>query len=626
MKSKILFFVIFIFLSVINKINCQTNTVYTTTTTITGGLNNVLIGNSTTGASISTSSPNPAFNNVFIGQGSGQNTFRTDPFALFSDSGSFNTFVGNNSGNLNTQGRQNCFLGFNSGNGNTSGAYNVILGHNSSNQTGNSNVILGFGAGNPTNSGGTNVFIGNNSGSSHVTGNSNVFVGTGTSMTNGNDNIVIGNAAGSTLATSTCNRNILMGNQVGSGLTGGYWNTIINSYGGVSGLTTGFGNTFLGPVVTNNNNLNYTFIYADPGSNQRFYIHSNGYTGIGLGNNVIPQNMLEVKSAFQSAYNALNGSGLRLTNLKNTISPITNPSLLSDKGVLSVDANGDVILVKDIGGGITSNCTSNFQVPVSNSSGNLSCSQISDNGTTVGIGSTGTVSYTSLSNFQLGTTLPPSSGNFKLNVDGVVRSLAYYAFSDKKFKKDIKPIENALETIEKIDGKTYLWDREKNKDKNFDDGGHSGFLAQELEKVLPHLVATSENGEKAVNYIELMPYLVEAIKEQQAQINDLRNQIAENFKVQNQDLINLINTKIISISPNPSKDIITISFNIEKSVQSAKLQVNDLNGNLISVLSIGDRENNISRTLQKDNFGKGIYIVSLIINGKSIDTKKIVFE
>jgi hypothetical protein len=129
-----------------------------------------------------------------------------------------------------------------------------------------------------------------------------------------------------------------------------------------------------------------------------------------------------------------------------------------------------------------------------------------------------------------------------------------------------------------------------------------------------------------MNYIELIPVLIEAIKEQQTQINDLKTQISDNFKAQNQDLIELTNTKIISVSPNPSNDMITVSFNVEKLVQSAKLQVHDLNGNVISSLNINDRENNISRTLQKDNFGKGIYIVSLVINGKSIDTKKIVFN
>lgn len=131
----------------------------------------------------------------------------------------------------------------------------------------------------------------------------------------------------------------------------------------------------------------------------------------------------------------------------------------------------------------------------------------------------------------------------------------------------------------------------------------------------------------------MIPYLVESIKEQQiqikeqqAQITELKNTISDNFKSQNDDVIKLENTKIINVSPNPSSDVITVSLNIEKSVQNAKLQVYDLNGTLLSSLNVNERENNVTKTLQKDNFGKGIYIVSLVINGKSIDTKRIIFN
>lgn len=636
MKNDYFFLIFILTFFLCNKGNSQNNTVFLNTQT-TPGLNNVLYGDSNTGLSIPSSSPNPAFNNVFIGGESGQNTFRIDPYILFSDSGSFNTFIGNKSGYDNTQGRSNCFLGYNSGRGNTTGANNVLLGYNSSNNTGNLNVVIGYNSGNINNTSNENVFIGRNAGSNHLTGNYNIFVGSNTSISNGNNNIALGYLAGSSVATSSCFNNILIGKQAGNGLTDGKNNTIINAYGGISGLTTGHGNTFLGPVITSNNALNHTFIYADPSSNQRFYIHSNGFTGIGLGNNIIPQNMLEVKSASQPTYTAINSSGLRLTNLKNSINPIANPSLLVDKGVLSVDSNGDVILVKDIGGGITQDCLTQNFIPVnSNMPGVLTCSQIFDNGTNVGIGLSNTTTnnwnYSSLS--TVGVNPTPTNGVVKFDVNGVIRSNAYLATSDKKFKKDIKPIENALETLEKLKGKTYLWDNEKFKDKNLDNNYHSGFIAQELDEVLPHLVATNDNdGSKSVNYLELIPYLVEAIKEQntliknqQTQIDELKVKISENFKTINSDLINFQNTKIINISPNPSNNLITISFNIEEPIHSAILQIYNLKGDLLSSLNINDRGNNLSRTLQKDNYGRGIYIAILVVNGNNIDSKKIIFE
>ena len=54
-------------------------------------------------------------------------------------------------------------------------------------------------------------------------------------------------------------------------------------------------------------------------------------------------------------------------------------------------------------------------------------------------------------------------------------------------------------------------------------GSDIGVIAQEIEEVLPEVVQTRESGYKAVNYDKIVPLLIEAIKEQQKQINDLRD-------------------------------------------------------------------------------------------------------
>lgn len=470
-------------------------------------------------------------------------------------------------------------------------------------------------------------------------------------------------------------------------------NTFPGTWNGLNPLLTGNANTFIGANIflTNSSNLNLsnTVIIGDGGnntnttgtavpSNQRIYIHSNGNTGIGLGNFIVPKNRLdvkggvaigeifgagntgvvltegtvvptsglivegntgigtnspnnrlEVKSAVPYVVGTIGSSGLRFTNLRS--GNIIDPLAAKTSKVLTVDLNGDVILTNMV----TSNCsTSNF-VPVNSSTPNvLACSQIFDNGIGVGVGYSVIPTDPTFFNYNYQNTFYTNyggasinqTGAIKFHVNGNMRTTGVWQTSDKKFKKDIKPIENALKSIEAIDGKTYSWDREKNKEMNFDAGGHSGFIAQELEKVLPHLVITGGNGDKAVNYMELLPYLVEAIKEQQAQINELKAQASNSFKTQNGELLTLENTKIISVSPNPSNDVILVSMNIEKVVQNAKLLVHDINGLVLSTLNINERDTNITKTLQKDNFGKGIYIVSLVINGKSIDTKKIIFN
>ena len=54
-----------------------------------------------------------------------------------------------------------------------------------------------------------------------------------------------------------------------------------------------------------------------------------------------------------------------------------------------------------------------------------------------------------------------------------------------------------------------------------------GVIAQEIEKVLPEVVTTRSNGYKAVNYEKIVALLIEAIKEQQIQIDELKTKINE---------------------------------------------------------------------------------------------------
>ena len=77
-----------------------------------------------------------------------------------------------------------------------------------------------------------------------------------------------------------------------------------------------------------------------------------------------------------------------------------------------------------------------------------------------------------------------------------------------------------------ISGVTYKWNEEYLKDKDVDGyfvrETEVGVIAQEVEKVLPEVVATRENGYKAVRYEKLVALLIEAVKDQQHQIDELK--------------------------------------------------------------------------------------------------------
>ena len=91
--------------------------------------------------------------------------------------------------------------------------------------------------------------------------------------------------------------------------------------------------------------------------------------------------------------------------------------------------------------------------------------------------------------------------------------------------KNILPVTNALTSLQSIHGIYYNWDNEKFAAKNFGDERQIGFSAQELEMQYPEMVHTDANGYKTVDYSRLTPVLVEAIKEQQSEIDSLKNEL-----------------------------------------------------------------------------------------------------
>jgi hypothetical protein len=97
-----------------------------------------------------------------------------------------------------------------------------------------------------------------------------------------------------------------------------------------------------------------------------------------------------------------------------------------------------------------------------------------------------------------------------------------YSSSDRNFKENIKPIENALDKINQIGGYEFDW-KVENKNEHGYEGHDLGVIAQEIEMIAPELVQTRENGYKAVKYDKLVSVLIQAIKELSQKINDLEN-------------------------------------------------------------------------------------------------------
>ena len=118
-----------------------------------------------------------------------------------------------------------------------------------------------------------------------------------------------------------------------------------------------------------------------------------------------------------------------------------------------------------------------------------------------------------------------------INASGNVRANGVILSSDARFKQKIGTIPHALNSLMQLRGINYFFNREAFPNKNFTANKQMGVIAQEVENIFPELVCTDNEGFKSVNYIGLIPVMIESIKEQQQQINQQQQQIDELMKL-----------------------------------------------------------------------------------------------
>ena len=114
-----------------------------------------------------------------------------------------------------------------------------------------------------------------------------------------------------------------------------------------------------------------------------------------------------------------------------------------------------------------------------------------------------------------------------LTVNGDIRATGeIYALStsDKRLKTNLNPITNPIDIIKKLNGYTFNWNEESNKSQNIEE---VGVVAQEVQEILPQVVGTKADGYLGVKYDKIVAVLIEGIKSQQIQIDNLQNEIVE---------------------------------------------------------------------------------------------------
>jgi len=122
-------------------------------------------------------------------------------------------------------------------------------------------------------------------------------------------------------------------------------------------------------------------------------------------------------------------------------------------------------------------------------------------------------------NVGIGTTAPTT----KLYVNGDITANSIAGTSDIRFKINIRPVKNALNKVKALRGVYFNWNQKAFPEKEFGEGDELGFIAQEVEQIVPEIVSKDKTKDayRSIKYDKLVALLVEAIKEQQKQIDSL---------------------------------------------------------------------------------------------------------
>ncbi|HOZ87335.1 MAG TPA: tail fiber domain-containing protein [Bacteroidia bacterium] len=217
-----------------------------------------------------------------------------------------------------------------------------------------------------------------------------------------------------------------------------------------------------------------------------------------------------------------------------------------------------------------------------------------------------------------------------------------YLTSDLKLKDNIKSFANAIDKIKLLRPTTYQFKTKEFKMMNLPEGNQIGLIAQELEKVFPELIQeTPENemisakGEvtkfpavKSVNYIALIPVLISGLQEQQKQIEELQARLtASENKTGNATSINQLNSAADGFAldqniPNPFSQETVINYSLPLQIKNASLIVYDLSGKQLTAFPL--EINSKSITITSEKLSAGIYIYSVVADGKIMDSKRMV--
>ena len=155
--------------------------------------------------------------------------------------------------------------------------------------------------------------------------------------------------------------------------------------------------------------------------------------------------------------------------------------------------------------------------------------------------------------------------------------------------------------------------------------------AEQLQEVFPDLVYEDEDGKKLINYVEMIPLLVQSINELNAKLSVL--EVSENFNnsrgtstITSQSFSKGAYTQAILYqnSPNPFTSQTVIRFSLPDNAQNAYIYIFDMQGKMVKQLPVNASMQSV--TINGYELQAGIYLYSLVAGGQEIDTKRMILS
>jgi hypothetical protein len=152
-----------------------------------------------------------------------------------------------------------------------------------------------------------------------------------------------------------------------------------------------------------------------------------------------------------------------------------------------------------------------------------------------------------------------------------------------------------------------------------------------LKNEYPNLVYENEQGDLSINYIEMIPLLVQSIQELTVEINRLKSKSQSSLSrsVDEEDgevedgLMDKLESELFQNTPNPFSDNTVIKYVIPQDAQNANLLIYDMNGKQIEQFVLTQKGMG-SIVLEGSHLEAGMYLYSLIVDSKVIDVKRMI--